>query len=129
MKRHAKKYISDIRKVFPRYGKQEKRYIQYLTSAVQEYDQQHPESTVEDLKKEFGTPVQVVADYWNELDYSELVKKMRLYERIRHILYSGIIIALAVWLLCCAFQYASYREALKHNVAYTEIYIESSDVD
>ena len=124
MEKYVKEYATNIRKTFPKYGKREKMYVRHLLTGVQEYILEHPSYSLEEIENVFGTPAEVISSYWHEMDSAELVYEMRQNNRIRKLIYSGITVAIVVWLIFCGFRYYIYRDTLKANVAYTEIYIE-----
>ena len=127
MEKYVKEYATNIRKTFPKYGKREKMYVRHLLTGVQEYILEHPSYSLEEIENVFGTPAEVISSYWHEMDSAELVYEMRQNNRIRKLIYSGITVAIVVWLIFCGFRYYIYRDTLKANVAYTEIYIEDLD--
>ena len=127
MEKYVKKYAANIRKTFPKYGKREKMYVRHLLTGVQEYILEHPSYSLEEIENVFGTPAEVISSYWHEMDSAKLVYEMRQNNRIRKLIYSGITVAIVVWLIFCGFRYYIYRDTLKANVAYTEIYIEDLD--
>ena len=127
MEKYVKEYATNIRKTFPKYGKREKMYVRHLLTGVQEYILEHPSYSLEEIENVFGTPAEVISSYWHEMDSAELVYEMRQNNRIRKLIYSGITVAVVVWLIFCGFRYYIYRDTLKANVAYTEIYIEDSE--
>ena len=102
-------------------------YVRHLLTGVQEYILEHPSYSLEEIENVFGTPAEVISSYWHEMDSAELVYEMRQNNRIRKLIYSGITVAIVVWLIFCGFRYYIYRDTLKANVAYTEIYIEDLD--
>ena len=126
MEKYIRKYVANIRKTFPKYGKREKMYVRHFLTGVQEYTLEHPICSLDELENVFGTPAEVISSYWHEMNSEELVQEMRQNDRIRKLIYSGIAVAVAVWLVFCGYRYYIYRDALKANVAYTEIYIEDS---
>ena len=127
MEKYVKEYATNIRKTFPKYGKREKMYVRHLLTGVQEYILEHPSYSLEEIENVFGTPAEVVSSYWHELNLEELVQEMRQNDRIRKLIYSGITVAVVVWLVFCGSRYYIYRDALNANVAYREIYIEDSE--
>lgn len=127
MEKYVKKYAANIRKTFPKYGKREKMYVRHLLAGVQEYTLEHPSYSLEEIENVFGTPAEFVSSYWHELNLEELVQEMRQNDRIRKLIYSGITVAVVVWLVFCGSRYYIYRDALNANVAYREIYIEDSE--
>ena len=127
MEKYVKEYATNIRKTFPKYGKREKMYVRHLLTGVQEYILEHPSYSLEEIENVFGTPAEVISSYWHEMDSAELVYEMHQNNRIRKLIYSGITVAIVVWLIFCGFRYYIYRDTLKANVAYTEIYIEDLD--
>lgn len=105
MEKYVKEYAAKIRKTFPKYGKREKMYVRHLLTGVQEYTLEHPIHSMDELENVFGTPAEVISSYWNEMDSAELVQKMRQNDRIRKLIYSGIAVAIIVWLVFCGFRY------------------------
>ena len=102
-------------------------YVRHLLTGVQEYTLEHPIHSLDEIENVFGTPAEVVSSYWHEMNWEELVHEMRQNDRIRKLIYSGITVAVVVWLVFCGSRYYIYRDSLNANVAYTEIYIEDLD--
>ena len=80
----TKKYLRNVRSSFPVFRKNERRFFDEFKFAVGEYESLFPECSMNDLDKRFGTPKEIVIDYFNNMDSEKYLSTMRksLYIRI-----------------------------------------------
>ena len=78
-----RQYIRKVRQSLPVYGCKERAYIKKLEEHLQDYCDEYPGVTEEDIVKEFGTPTSVVSDYFCEIDEDYLFRKLRIRNHVR----------------------------------------------
>lgn len=78
MHKETDRYIKDIKLFFPIFGKQEKEYLAVLKEKITEYEGEHPEVTYSALEEEFGSPSDIIAEYYREVDEDRLFKRMKI---------------------------------------------------
>ena len=64
----TKKYLRNVRSSFPVFRKNERRFFDEFKLTVDEYKALYPECSMDDLNKKFGTPKEIVIDYFNNMD-------------------------------------------------------------
>ena len=69
-----KKYIKDIKTIFPFHGKREKKFLKNLSTQINEY--YYEQCTYTELQNEFGTPIEILKSYYDSIDSEYLLDKM-----------------------------------------------------
>ena len=58
------------------FRKNEKRFFDEFKLAVGEYESLYPECSMNDLNKKFGTPKEIVIEYFNNMDSEKYLSTM-----------------------------------------------------
>ena len=95
MNRLCKQYISQVKLLLPTIGKSEKNYLTTLTSNLEDFCEDTAPQTMDDLYKEFGSPVDTVNSYISTLPTETLIKRIRTSKYIR-----CLIVALIIMFAC-----------------------------
>ena len=95
MNRLCKQYISQVKLLLPTIGKSEKNYLTTLTSNLEDFCEDTSPQTMDDLYKEFGSPVDTVNSYISTLPTETLIKRIRTSKYIR-----CLIVALIIMFAC-----------------------------
>ena len=64
----VKKYIRRCKNCFPVYGKEEQQFLKRLRHQMEEYAQENPDVTYQQLEEWFGTPIDIVKSYYDSLE-------------------------------------------------------------
>lgn len=118
------RYIKGVKSAFPTYGSAEKNYIHNLEIHLNEYVDEHPDCSEENLITEFGTPTSVIADYISGMDEQILYQRLKRQDIKRRIIKSCIIITILLNVFLFYLAYQDYRYALTQNIVYEETIIE-----
>ena len=117
MNRLCKQYISQVKLLLPTIGKSEKNYLTTLTSNLEDFCEDTSPQTMDDLYKEFGSPVDTVNSYISTLPTETLIKRIRTSKYIR-----CLIVALIIMFACITFVFAitNYRsfQVFKQETVY-----------
>lgn len=79
----TRKYIRQCRQLFPVYGKYERLFLKRLRNQITEHLSQHPNITYEELLLHFGSPKEIVLEYYDSVDDDYLLKKTNLVRTVR----------------------------------------------
>ena len=82
MNKVAERYLRAVRKALHCPGRQGKRLLCQLSEDIEEYCEEHPDATEEELCRRFGTPEDVAADFVEDLGGSIAVNIQRRRNRI-----------------------------------------------
>lgn len=82
MNKVAERYLRAVRKTLHCPGQQGKRLLRQLSEDIEEYCEEHPDATEEELCRRFGTPEDVAADFVEDLGGSIAVNVQRRRNRI-----------------------------------------------
>lgn len=93
----ARQYLREIRGCIPCYGKAKYEILRKIKGMIRAALSDAPEMSYEMLVARFGTPQQIAASYVDELDTLELLKKLRMRNKIIAIVCATAAIILAIW--------------------------------
>ena len=79
----TRKYIRQCRQLFPVYGKYERLFLKRLQNQITEHLSQHPNITYEELLLHFGSPKEIVLEYYDTVDDDYLLNKTNLVRTVR----------------------------------------------
>ena len=93
-------YFKQIKLLLPLYTKKEKQFLRDFKDSVNEFCNQSPNCTMDDVIERFSTPEEVVHDYISEAlateDLCQKIQFRRFVKKILLILLIGLLAALAV---------------------------------
>ena len=72
----ANKYIQQCKSLFPVYGKLERTFLNRLKVQVNEHLDLFPDISYNELVKQFGSPREVVMEYYDNIDDDYLLSKI-----------------------------------------------------
>ena len=107
-------YIRKVRQSLPVYGCKERAYIKKLEEHLQDYCDEYPGVTEEDIVKEFGTPTSVVSEYFDEIDEDYLFRKLKIRNNIR-ISISVITVCIIILNIFCGYLYYKEYQATRNS--------------
>lgn len=81
---------------------------------MQNYCDEYPDVTEEDIVKEFGTPTSVVSEYFDEIDEDYLFRKLKIRNNIR-ISISVITVCIIFFNIFCGYLYYIEYQATRNS--------------
>ena len=94
----ARQYLREIRGCIPCYGKAKYEILRKIKGMIRAALSDAPEMSYEMLVARFGTPQQIAASYVDELDTPELLKELRVRNKVIAIVCATAAIILAIWI-------------------------------
>ena len=82
----ARKYIRQCRTLFPVYGKSERTFLNRLKVQVNEHLDLFPDISYNELVKQFGSPREVVMEYYDNIEDDYLLSKIDLAKKVKKFL-------------------------------------------
>ena len=82
----ARKYIRQCRTLFPVYGNSERTFLNRLKVQINEHLDLFPDLSYEELVKQFGTPKEVIMEYYANADDDYLLKKIDVSKKLKRFL-------------------------------------------
>ena len=119
MNNNIKQYLKQIRNLLPLYRKQERLFLSQLKNAVEDFVEDHPGCTFDDIVQRFEEPQTVVYNYLSALDPAELCKKVSL----RRYIQRGIVALLLLATIMTGFRMALFYDVYleeKSSIIYSE---------
>ena len=93
----VRRYLREIQGCIPCHGKAKYEILRKIKGMIRAALSDAPEMSYEMLVARFGTPQQIAASYVDELDTPELLKKLRMRNKIIAIVCATAAIILAIW--------------------------------
>ncbi len=115
MNKTCKKYISEIKALFPINRKQEKEYLKKLTSDIEDFCEETGAAEKGELYKNYGTPQEVVSNYLLTLDSQYVAKRIRTTRIIKGAVAVGLVLATIATSVYGVVLYNDYRDRLEHK--------------
>ena len=82
----TRKYIRQCRTLFPVYGNSERTFLNRLKVQINEHLDLFPDLSYEELVKQFGTPKEVIMEYYANADDDYLLKKLMYQKKLKRFL-------------------------------------------
>ena len=120
MNRLCKQYISQVKLLLPTIGKSEKNYQTTLTSNLEDFCEDTSPQTMDDLYKEFGSPVDTVNSYISTLPTETLIKRIRTSKYIRCLIVALIIMFACITSIFAITYYQSFQVFKQEAVYFTD---------
>ena len=120
MNRLCKQYISQVKLLLPTIRKSEKNYLTTLTSNLEDFCEDTSPQTMDDLYKEFGSPVDTVNSYISTLPTETLIKRIRTSKYIRCLIVALIIMFACITSIFAITYYQSFQVFKQEAVYFTD---------
>lgn len=111
MNKSGKQYYREIKTIFPSKGKNERRLLKRYKSRITELCDTTPDITYDAILQELGTPIDVITDYYENVETEYLMKRLQTTKLIRHVIYIMLIVTLLLLIVSIAFNYKLYIDA------------------
>lgn len=119
MKKETKRYLRDTRLAFPVFRKDEKRFYSDFKDTISEYESQYPECSREDLINAYGTPKEVVTDYFCNMDPANYMALMKKSHYLRIVTAAALILLLSFFIIETGLSLQAQKE-FRENMIKTE---------
>lgn len=123
----TKHYIRCIKDCFPIRGKQERQYLKQLEIHVEEFLSINETATYETLVSEFGSPTNIVSEYFSAVDEEYLFKSLNKKRYIRNIAIFVIFLMISYTAFRAVLLYKEFQKAQKSHIAYEITTIEETE--
>lgn len=117
---------------FPVYGKEEQQFLKRLRHQMEEYAQENPDVTYQQLEEWFGTPIDIVKSYYDSLeDEDRLIDRACFSRTLKKVMIIILMVISIIGVYDSAIMYFSYLDGKDSKVIYegSTIYYDNTDVD
>ena len=128
----VKKYIRRCKNCFPVYGKEEQQFLKRLRHQMEEYAQENPDVTYQQLEEWFGTPIDIVKSQYDSLeDEDRLIDRACFSRTLKKVMIIILMVISIIGVYDSAIMYFSYLDGKDSKVIYegSTIYYDNTDVD
>lgn len=122
--RDLKRYIKEIRSLFPTFGNHEKEFLSGLRVEVENYALSYPDSDYLQFISCFGEPSVIISDYFAKADFSYLSKRIRITKYLKICSAAVVILAVVVAGIKIGIDYKGYLDAKEAYLAVKETEIQ-----
>lgn len=91
-------YLEQVRSELKGVGCHKKEILQQIQTAVEDYTEEHPQCTSQELAKHFGTPRQIAESCVSEMDSHEVLHGLRVGKKIFFAILLAIVLGVTAWL-------------------------------
>ena len=125
MNKDVKKYLKNVKLLFPIFSKSERMYYQQLKDTLLK-NYNNSAISYNDIVEKIGEPYELVQAYYEEVNTQQLMKKLKIQSWIRYI--GVIIVATVIIVSLLRYFYLNklYEEFKEAKPVYTEEFIEES---
>ena len=126
----VKKYIRRCKNCFPVYGKEEQQFLKRLRHQMEEYAQENPDVTYQQLEEWFGTPIDIVKSYYDSLeDEDRLIDRACFSRTLKKVMIIILMVISIIGVYDSAIMYFSYLDGKDSKVIYegSTIYYDNTD--
>lgn len=117
MNKDVKKYLKDIKLLFPVFSKDEKIYFARLKEQILK---ENDDITYDECIEKYGDPVEIISEYYEEIDTEIIIKKIKK----QHLLKKVFIIVICLIMVTFCFKsyliYKDYRESTSQRIEIEE---------
>ena len=126
----AKRYLRELRKSLPCGRKERKRVLEGLRQSIENNEATDGPDTYEALVSRYGSPDEIASSYFSEKSTGELIRELRIGNRIMALILAAVVIAL---LLRLGWWIASYVSLMNEYPGYIvegqPVVIEDHEID
>ena len=126
----AKRYLRELRNSLPCGRKERKRVLEGIRQSIENNEATDGPDTYEALVSRYGSPDEIASAYFSEKSTRELIRELRIGNRVLALLLAAIVAALLIWFGWGAFTYVSLTsEAPGYIVEGQPIVIERHEIN
>lgn len=120
----CKTYIKKIKSLFPIMGKSERNYIKTIKINVDDFLADSPNSSIEDIYKEFGNPGDVITSYYETIDTNNIIKRISIFKYIKLLIIVLIVCSLSLTIFYIKVKYDQHKVFMEEQIFSEETIIE-----
>ena len=117
-------YIKKIKTLFPLIGKSERNFIKAIRINVNDFLADAPNSSLDDLYKEFGKPEDVINSYYVSVNTDNIIKRIKISKYVKILITAFIICLLSLTILKFYISYTEHQVFMDEQIQQEEIIIE-----
>ncbi len=91
-------YLEQVRSELKGADRRKKEVLQQIQAAMEDYAEEHPQCTYQELTQHFGTPEQIAESYVAEMDSHEVLHGLRVGKKIFFTILLAIVLGVTAWL-------------------------------
>ncbi len=115
MNKYIKQYCKHVETLFPVIKKEERLYLNKLENQLEDFCDEHPIHSLNQLYDEYGVPSNIVNDYYSSLDTDRVIERIKQAKIARVIILFMLILTLlasTVAVTKSVLYYKAYQEAI-----------------
>ena len=124
MSKISKKYIKEVKAMFPVKGKKERLYLKNLARDVEMLCEEENITNKEELYEKYGKPFDVAAEYFSTVDTAYVFKKIKISKYIKVLVAVVIAIVIALSSMVAVFMWEQQQMLLRQEMVDVEEVIE-----
>lgn len=126
MEKLCRQYMNHVKATFPIIGKNELKYLDQVEADLINYYSENAPDSVESIYKDFGTPTDILYNYYDSTDVDPLIKRIYRIRLKKHIAICLVILLAVISGTFLIESYLAYQ-ALEHERNHIEYRIDPPD--
>ena len=110
-----KKYVRDIKTLLPIHGKKEREYLHKMAENLEYFPEEHESNSMEEVYGELGNPIDILHQYYSQLNTSELVKMIRLKQLLTNVIRFACLLLLTAFVFSSVLLYQEHQLLLREE--------------
>lgn len=94
----VRRYLREVRRSVPGSRKLKREIVCRIETTAADYLAKNPGAEYSELTERFGTPQQIASAYVEEMEISDLIRGLRIRERIMRITFFVVAVVVILWL-------------------------------
>ena len=124
MNQYSKKYYKQIQTLIPCRGKYEWQLLKTYKNRILELNTNNPNISYDDLQKELGTPIEIIDEYYTNVDILYLIKKIQIIKWIKIVIVMILLMIIIALIIFGITTYKTYKIFKENEIFFTETIIE-----
>lgn len=113
MNKDCKKYLKQLKTLIPSAGRYERKFIQNMKNNLIEFASQNTNICYKDICERFGTPQDIIINYFENVDTEYLIQRLKISAIIRKCIICAVLIIAITCTIEAGLFYTAYQEAME----------------
>lgn len=118
MNKDCKKYLTELKMLIPSTGKYEKKFIRNMKENLVELSSANTDISYTSICNYFGTPQDIIIDYFENVDTAYLIKRLKFSSIIRKCIICTVLILAITCAIEAGLYYKAYRDVREQAIGY-----------
>ncbi len=120
-------YLKQIKLLIPIHTRSTKIFIAELNDRINDYMDENPNASLEEITQQFGTPLEISQSYVDSIDFELLIKQLSITRLVRQLIAIVLIFLIVTLCIFSGFTYKAYLHYKNTVITETETVISDGE--